>query len=129
VMAAGVDSEDACKISHGESAAGFQDLNKKALYQKEQRVDPPTTKEVDYNELKLLEDKLARIRIKARLYENKRDSDYQQVQQLSSSLHNVIEEKEYFKKVILKLQNDLKEMQQRIDCEANNIRSDVDSVI
>lgn len=48
VLAAGVDSEDACKMSHGESAAGFQDLNKKALYQKEQRADPPTTKEVDY---------------------------------------------------------------------------------
>ena len=52
VMAAGVDSEEACKVSLGncESAAGFREVKKKALYKTEQRFDDlRPLKEVDYS--------------------------------------------------------------------------------
>lgn len=85
---------------------------KQSLYQTEQRFKPgrnPKGKEdagfsiIDYNEYRNLQEKIDRIRLKADLYENRRDSDYINVQKLSSDIHSEIQDKESLKKQILKL--------------------------
>lgn len=50
---------------------------------------------------------MERVKLKADLYENRRDNDYNHVQKLSSDIHNELSDKEDLKKSILKLQNDL----------------------
>ncbi len=67
------------------------------------KIENNTVSIIDYNEFRNLEEKLNRVRLKHDLYENRRDNDYNRVQELSGNIHGAIEERDILKKTILKL--------------------------
>lgn len=86
-----------CVVVETMSAANLDELKTTKLYKTEARVVPDRhlpaqanengPSQADYNQLKRLEEKLSRVQLKTKLYQNRRDADHTQVQELSETLH------------------------------------------
>lgn len=84
---------------------------------------------IDYNEYRNIQEKIDRIKLKASLYENRRDNDYNRVQALNGHITTETNDKEHLKKQIIRLQQDLCNVQVLIDNEINQMDTSVNQVI
>lgn len=91
------------------SATDLDELNTKRLYQMEARVVLPNVAtgqkdygptQADYNQLKRLEEKLNRVQLKTKLYQNRRDADHSRVQELSEALSLKAQDHDQYKLAI-----------------------------